>query len=116
MYEQIKLNCIRYLDVGSFVDIGRMTINEYKLRMKAARLKKLDESSIIYRQAWLVAQAQGYDKKGKPVYKTFKEFFDFQKQENLILGIDEEENLKREILKDESFVNMLLQSNATEGG
>ncbi|BBM15586.1 hypothetical protein [Enterococcus mundtii] len=116
MYEQIKLNCIRYLDVFSFIEIGRMTIAEYKLRMKAARLKKLDEDNFIHRQAWLVAQAQGYDKKGKPIFKTFKEFFDFQKNENIILGIDEEENLKQEILKDENFVNMLIQSNTTEEG
>lgn len=107
---------MRYLGITSFLEIGRMTVAEYRLRMKAWRLKRLDEDSFIYRQAWLIAQAQGYDKKGKPVYKTFKEFFDFQKQENLILGIDEEESLKQEILKDENFVNMLIQSNTEEGG
>ena len=47
-YEEIILNCLRFLEINDLVEIERMTFYEYELRMKACRLKRVDEEYRIY--------------------------------------------------------------------
>lgn len=67
--------------------IERMTTSEYALRMKAYRRQRLEEERILHKLAFLNVAAQSTKKTGKrvePVYKTLKEFFDYEKElENL---------------------------------
>ncbi|WP_438717731.1 hypothetical protein [Enterococcus sp. AZ109] len=55
-----------------------MTIREYEIRMKAFRLRQVDEQYVIHSQAWANAMAQA-TKKGKPIYTRFEKFFDYKK-------------------------------------
>lgn len=78
---------MRYLNIENFNEIDRLTIPEYELRIKAYQLKRLDEQYNIHLQAWATVMA-GQTRKGKPVYRTFEKFFNYQKAEENILGKD----------------------------
>ncbi len=56
-----------------------MTLAEYRLLMEAERLRQIDMDYRNHLQAWLNFSAQATDKKGKPVYKRFKKFYDYEK-------------------------------------
>jgi len=64
--------------------IERMTLHEYELRMRAYRLKMVDEEYWIHLQAWVNREVKAEKKKGKgrsePVYKRFDRFFDYEKR------------------------------------
>ncbi|KSU18100.1 hypothetical protein IL308_10025 [Lactococcus lactis] len=88
-----------------------MTISEYELRLKAYRLKRLDEQEFIYQQAWANWQVQSTKQQGKkqvPVYSTFKKFFDKEKFENDILGIDSPNNTFK---KDNKLIDLMKKAN-----
>lgn len=88
-----------------------MTISEYELRLKAYRLKRLDEQEFIYQQAWANWQVQATKQQGKkpvPVYSTFKKFFDKEKFENDILGIDSPNNTFK---KDNKLIDLMKKAN-----
>lgn len=71
-----------------------MTPYEYGLRMTAYQLKRLDEQEALHYQAWLNTRVQDRKKEaGKevPIYKTFKKFFDKEKFEKEILGVETQE-------------------------
>lgn len=88
-----------------------MTISEYELRLKAYRLKRLDEQEFIYQQAWANWQVQSTKQQGKkqvPVYSTFKKFFDKEKFENEILGI---KNLDSKFNQDNKLINLMKKAN-----
>ncbi len=59
-----------------------MTIPEYNLLMEAARLKQVDLDYRNHLQAWLNFAVQAKKKSGKykqkPVYKKFKQFYDYK--------------------------------------
>lgn len=58
-------------------------LNEYLYRIKAYRLRRVDEELDMHRTAWLYHQAGAKRAQGKktvPVYKSFKEFFDYEKE------------------------------------
>lgn len=61
-----------------------MTIPEYLLLMEAYRLKMVDQDYRIHQQAYLNFMAQGKEKTGKykerPVYRTFRAFYDYEKE------------------------------------
>ena len=87
--ELIRLNCLRYLGFQDKTAIGRMTIKEYSLRMKAYRLKHVDELYMMHLQAWLNNQATATKQKGKktvPFFKSFEDFFNIAEEEKKILG------------------------------
>lgn len=84
-YAQVQLNCLRYLNMNDLNEIDRLTIPEYDLRIKAYQLKNLDQQYFIHLQAWTTMMA-GQTRKGKPVYRTFEKFFNYQKIEEQILG------------------------------
>lgn len=77
------MNCFRYLDYKSFEEVDRMTLAEYKLLMQAVRLKQVDTDYRNHLQAYLNFVVKAEKKSGKyksqPVYKRFKQFFDYEK-------------------------------------
>ena len=79
------------MNITDFLDIDRMTMSEYEIRLLAYRLKKLDEQEVIHYQAWANQQVKATKKRGKrevPFFDNF-EFFNKEKLENKILGKDE---------------------------
>lgn len=61
-----------------------LTIPEYKLLMKAVKLKQIDNDYRNHLQAYLNFAVQAEKKAGKgktrPVYNTFKKFYDYKKE------------------------------------
>lgn len=76
-YTEIATNCIRYLDLN-IEQIDRLTIPEYQLLMKSTQLKEVDRMRNRHLLAWLTVSAGATKKDGKPVYKHFKDFFDYE--------------------------------------
>lgn len=78
------MNCFRYLDFKSFEEVDRLTLPEYDLLMEAQRLKEVDRDYRNHLQAYLnfVVQAKKKAGKGKekPVYSTFRKFYDYEKE------------------------------------
>lgn len=77
----------------------RMTLHEYHLRMHAYQLATVDKEYYIHLQAWANHAVKSEKKKGKnhePVYKTFKDFFDYEKHVASMTG---EMNVKEERLR-----------------
>ena len=73
-----------------------MTIAEYNLRIKAAKLKLIDEQENIYTLAWAIRQSQARKKNGRPYFKTFKQFFNRKKiEDEVIKQKDNESKLMR---------------------
>lgn len=61
-----------------------MTVKEYDIYMEAAKLRELDQLNLVHEAAMANQSAQATDKKGKSVYHTYKDFFDFDKKERAI--------------------------------
>lgn len=63
-----------------------MTIPQYKILMEAMELRMLDDSLHEHRQAFLNLAVQAQKKAGKgktrPVYRTFRQFFDYDRELN----------------------------------
>lgn len=89
------MNCFRYLDFKSFDEVDRLTFPEYYLLMEAARLKNVDMTYREHLQAWLnfVVKARK-GKQGKPVYKKFKQFFDYEAEIEKIKNIKNKDKEK----------------------
>ena len=65
-----------------------LLLDEYLLLMKAFNLKRVDTEYDYHLQAWLSQQVQETEQRGKksvPVYKNFKDFFDYEERVNEIL-------------------------------
>ncbi len=108
------LNSLRYLGMRDFPEIRRMTLYEYNMRMKAFRLQQVDRDYDLHLLAWESWNVQAMKKQGKnktvPVFKTFKQFFDYEarlkgaydekekkdpKVSNIIIGMRELEERRR---------------------
>lgn len=76
------LDCFRYLGFRSFEEFDRLTIPEYNLLMEAVRLREVDKDYRNHLQAYLNFAAKAMKKAGKnkrkPVYSTFKKFYDYE--------------------------------------
>lgn len=82
-YEEIILNCFRYLGFTRLIDVEVLTLREYFYRIKAYQLKQIDKEYDLHLQAWLIAQAKATKEQGKkqvPVFRTFKDFYDYEKR------------------------------------
>ena len=83
MYREIALNCFRYLDFKSFAEVDRLSIPEYNLLMEAVKLKQVDLDYRNHLQAYLnfvvKAEKRAGKNKTRPVYSSFKKFFDYDK-------------------------------------
>ena len=76
-YTEIATNCIRFLGL-SIEQIDRLTIPEYNLLMNAQELREIDKAGERHQVAWLTVSAGATRKDGRPVYKKFKDFFDYE--------------------------------------
>ncbi|SDJ19787.1 hypothetical protein SAMN04488123_12016 [Natribacillus halophilus] len=77
----------------SDAEIDHLTLKNYGWRMKAIQLKRADIERDLHLQSWLNQQAkatketgQGKNKKSKPVFKNFQEFYDHEKRVKQIEG------------------------------
>ena len=78
-YTEIATSCIRYFDL-TFEEIDRLTIPEYELMIKAYELKEVDKANERHQLAWLTVSAGATKKDGRPVYRKYKDFFDYEKE------------------------------------
>ena len=75
------MNCFRYLDFKSFAEVDRLTIPEYELLMESVRLKQVDFDYRNHLQAFLNFAVKAEKKVGKgskPVFRKFKQFYDYE--------------------------------------
>lgn len=54
-----------------------MTLAEYELRMESYELKIANKRFDMAAQAFFNANVQAVDNDGKPIYKSFDDFFDY---------------------------------------
>lgn len=84
----MALNCFRYLGFKSLEEVDRLTIPEYNLLMEAAQLKEVDKDYRNHLQAFLNFAVKAEKKAGKgktkPVYQRFRNFFDYEKEVDLV--------------------------------
>lgn len=83
-----------------------MTPNEFELRATAFKLRRLDEEYDLHLQAWLGEQVKATKKVGKkevPYYKNFNSFFDYQKREREILGVEQLSQMGEDKVFEELF-------------
>ncbi|MGX9933380.1 hypothetical protein [Virgibacillus sp. Bac332] len=66
----------------SLYHIEVLTLREYLLRLHAFQLQQIDREYNMHKQAWLNHQVTLTKEQGKkqvPIYKRFKDFFDYEK-------------------------------------
>ncbi|MTD42462.1 hypothetical protein GIX45_28310 [Erwinia sp. CPCC 100877] len=91
-----------------FVDIDRMTLSQYNVRMTANKLAELNKLRNIHEQAWANNQIKSSKLVGKktvPIYDRFEKFFDYDKYKREILG------LPTNVVNDKAS-NLLLKANS----
>lgn len=106
------LNCFRYLDLKTISAVDSMLLFEYKMLMKAYSLKSLDYDYKAHKQAWINQQVQATKEQGKktiPVYRNFKQFFDYEKMEQELLG---NKFIQKKKEKPNEFARMLRKANS----
>lgn len=98
---------MRYCDIFDPVVLGRMTLKEYTMRMKAVQLKRVDKELDIHLLAWKINEAtatktvgSGKNQKQIPYFADFKSFYDAEKREQEITGKTVEEKTKDTTLAD----------------
>lgn len=112
MYHEVALNCFRFLRFKSISEVDRLTIPEYKLLLEAYNLQVVDQEYQQHVQAYLNYQVQAQKASGKyktkPVYNTFKKFFDYEK------ALEEVKNKKTKQQKERfSGIGKLLKKGGT---
>ena len=94
MYHDIALSAFRYLGCHSFEEVDRMTMSEFELRMIAFNLAEVDEERKRHELAYLNVKAQATNKKGKPVFESFKSFYDYEKRVAEVLAANQPQRTK----------------------
>lgn len=64
-------------------------MKEYELRMRAYQLQQIDKEADMHMQAWLNHQVTATKESGKkqvPVYRKFKDFYDYESRLNEVLA------------------------------
>lgn len=96
--DEYKAIAIALFDV-SLLEASRMTMYEYKMRMFAYEIKRQKDMEKISISAWLNNQAKATKQIGKkqiPYFKKFENFYNSEKQFNLIIfGKDEKQIARR---------------------
>lgn len=90
---------MRRFGITDLNEIDCMTFREFRLRMKAYELKRLDKEYQIALLAWQIREIDARTKSGKNnykyVYDRFEKFFNFEEHENMILnGVKRTESKK----------------------
>lgn len=79
---------------ASFEEVDRMTMSEFELRMIAFNLAEVDEERKRHELAYLNVKAQATNKKGKPVFESFKSFYDYEKRVAEVLAANQPQRTK----------------------
>lgn len=77
------INCFRYLGFTSLYSIKTLSLYEYEARMYAFGLSQMDKEMDMHKMAWINHQATLTKEQGNkvvPVYRNFKQFFDYEKR------------------------------------
>lgn len=61
------------------------------MRMKSYRLQQVDKLNDIHMLAWANNMAGATKKNGKPVFRKYKQFFDYQKAVDEVLGVKQKD-------------------------
>ncbi|KAB7466381.1 hypothetical protein [Bifidobacterium bifidum] len=73
--------------VTDFVEAGRMTLVDYRLRKGAHLMQELEREKDLYLQAYLNRLVKAREKNGKEyVFKEFSDFYNEKKRKNDVLG------------------------------
>ena len=80
LYKECAVNAFRYFGINSFTEFNQMTMREYNILSEAYALKFVDRERDLHELAYLAFSATATKKSGKPVYKTFKKFYDYEKE------------------------------------
>lgn len=95
--------------MSDFLEIDRMTLYEYDMRIAAYHLRQVDREYEIHLQAWANWNVQAMKSQGKnkrvPVFKNFKQFFDYEQRVKDLLGVADNAQKKQgivEIIKKQS--------------
>ena len=67
------------------LEIKRTTLADYEVLTQAYQLHRIDEEFKLHLLAWQTVQAGASDKSGKPVYRKFSKFYDYENKINEIL-------------------------------
>lgn len=105
------MNCFRYLGLRTLDEVDELTMKEYRLRIEAYQLQKLDAERDRHRSVWLSRMVDATDKKGNYVFKTFDEFWN-EKKMRIQLGIDSAEELKKESQKRKRMADIAKMANS----
>lgn len=106
-YDNIIIDCFRYLGCASLKEVHQMTLNEYSYRMLAYRLSVVDKDENDHKQAWLNVTVNnekevgsGKNKKRERIFKNFTDFYDKEKEIDKILNVGQQHNgHKKEVIK-----------------
>lgn len=94
----MALNCFRYLGFRSIDEVDRLELPEYELLMKAISLRQVDDDYRTHAQAFLNVCAKATKgKRGTPVYKRFKDFFNYEDAINRVMKGDKRKDIMREV-------------------
>ena len=80
---------MRFFGMKDLHEIDIMTRRDFRLRLKAYELERVDDEYRIALLAWQIREIEAKKKNGKKyryVYDTFKRFFDYEKHVNRIMG------------------------------
>ena len=102
---------MRYCGIYCPVQLGRITLRQYFLMMKAIRLRLIDKERDIHAQAWLNVQAKATKQRGKktvPYFKNFDEFFKPSK--------DDTPESRKQAQEQNALKEMVLRANMANGG
>lgn len=76
--------CLRYYGYVPLAEIDKMSIYDFSLLMKAAGIHEIDTMHHIHLQAFQNVRAKARKSAGRgktrPVYTTYKKFFDYEKE------------------------------------
>ena len=76
----------------TLLEARRMTLNELRLYQKAYAKRFIQEEKKLYLQAFLNRSVKATSKGGKYVFKEFKDFYDEERREKVLLGGSEKDN------------------------
>ena len=77
------------------LEARRVTLAEFEVMTEAHMLRRVDNQFDIHLQAWAISQAQATDKRGKPYFRTFDKFFNYEEAINRVRGIEEDIKINR---------------------
>ena len=99
LYRETAIVAFRFLGVPDFETFNKMTFYEFNILLEAFRLQQVDKNRDMHWQAFLNYQVTGTKSKGKPVFKTFKKFFDYDKELEKVKGkakdVDKDERINK---------------------